>query len=121
MHGDQRSGSVCTRQSLPDAPHASSTARASTKIPRTGGLEALVARSPEQMTVLSTRASLTVEWMTATTHDFPGPPLLVIHQRVADYAKWRPVYDAHKSARDDANWQRHVVCPPFGELMGCGS
>ena len=31
-----------------------------------------------------------------------GPPLLVIHQMVADYAKWRPVYDAHKSARDDA-------------------
>ena len=31
-----------------------------------------------------------------------GPQLLVIHQIVADYAKWRPVYDAHKSARDEA-------------------
>ena len=31
-----------------------------------------------------------------------GPPLLVIHQMVADYAKWRPVYDAHQSARDEA-------------------
>ena len=31
-----------------------------------------------------------------------GPPLLVIHQRVADYAKWRPLYDAHQSARDAA-------------------
>jgi hypothetical protein len=31
-----------------------------------------------------------------------GPPLLVIHQMVADYAKWRPVYDAHQSVRDDA-------------------
>ena len=31
-----------------------------------------------------------------------GPPLLVIHQIVADYAKWRPIYDAHKPARDEA-------------------
>ena len=31
-----------------------------------------------------------------------APPLLVIHLRVADYAKWRPLYDAHRSARDDA-------------------
>ena len=31
-----------------------------------------------------------------------GPPLLVIHSMVADYAKWRPVYDAHQSARDAA-------------------
>jgi hypothetical protein len=31
-----------------------------------------------------------------------GPPLLVIHQIVADYAKWRPGYDAHASARTDA-------------------
>ena len=32
----------------------------------------------------------------------PAGPLLVIHQMVADYAKWRPVYDAHQSARDEA-------------------
>jgi hypothetical protein len=31
-----------------------------------------------------------------------GPPLLVIHTIVADYAKWRPVYDAHQPARDEA-------------------
>ena len=31
-----------------------------------------------------------------------GPPLLVIRQIVADYATWRPAYDAHKPARDDA-------------------
>ena len=31
-----------------------------------------------------------------------GPPLLVIHQMVADYTKWRPIYDAHQSARDEA-------------------
>jgi hypothetical protein len=31
-----------------------------------------------------------------------GPPLLVIHQMVVDYAKWRPLYDAHQSARDAA-------------------
>jgi hypothetical protein len=31
-----------------------------------------------------------------------GPPLLVIRQTVADYAKWRPLYDAHQSARDEA-------------------
>jgi hypothetical protein len=28
--------------------------------------------------------------------------LIVIRQTVADYAKWRPVYDKHKPARDDA-------------------
>lgn len=31
-----------------------------------------------------------------------GPPLLVIHQMVADYAKWRPAYDAHQPVRDAA-------------------
>ena len=31
-----------------------------------------------------------------------GPQLLVIHQMVADYAKWRPIYDAHQSVRDEA-------------------
>ena len=31
-----------------------------------------------------------------------GPPLLVIRQTVADYVKWRPLYDAHQSARDAA-------------------
>ncbi len=31
-----------------------------------------------------------------------GPPLLVIRQTVADYAKWRPLYDAHQPARDAA-------------------
>jgi hypothetical protein len=29
-------------------------------------------------------------------------PLFVIHHTVADYAKWRPGYDAHKSVRDAA-------------------
>jgi hypothetical protein len=28
-----------------------------------------------------------------------NPMLMVIHQHVADYAKWRPVYDAHGAAR----------------------
>lgn len=28
--------------------------------------------------------------------------LLVVHQTVADYAKWRPGFDAHKPARDAA-------------------
>jgi hypothetical protein len=27
---------------------------------------------------------------------------LVIRQTVADYAKWRPLYDAHQPARDEA-------------------
>lgn len=31
-----------------------------------------------------------------------GPMLMVIHQKVASYAKWRPAYDAHKAARDQA-------------------
>jgi hypothetical protein len=31
-----------------------------------------------------------------------GPPLLVIHTSVADYAKWRPVYDAHQPMREAA-------------------
>lgn len=31
-----------------------------------------------------------------------GPSLLLIHQMVADYAKWRSGYDAHQSARDEA-------------------
>ena len=32
----------------------------------------------------------------------PGGSLLVIRQTVADYSKWRPLYDAHKPARDEA-------------------
>ena len=38
-----------------------------------------------------------------------GPPLLVIHQIVADYAKWRPLYDAHQSARDEAGLSKCTV------------
>jgi hypothetical protein len=29
-------------------------------------------------------------------------PSLIIHHTVADYAKWKPAYDAHKSVRDSA-------------------
>jgi hypothetical protein len=32
----------------------------------------------------------------------PAGPTLIIRQMVADYAKWRPGYDAHKAARDSA-------------------
>ena len=38
-----------------------------------------------------------------------SPPILVIHQIVADYAKWRPVYDAHQPARDEAGLTKCTV------------
>ncbi len=38
-----------------------------------------------------------------------GGPLLVIRAKVADYAKWRPVYDAHQSARDEAGLTNCMV------------
>ena len=38
-----------------------------------------------------------------------SPRLLVIHTMVADYAKWRPVYDAHQPARDAAGLTQCMV------------
>jgi len=38
-----------------------------------------------------------------------GGPLLVIRSKVADYAKWRPVYDAHRPARDEAGLTNCMV------------
>ena len=53
----------------------------------------------------------------------PGPPLLVIHHHVADYAKWRPAYDADQPARDAAglsNCQvRSTVDDPNEVFVAC--
>ena len=38
-----------------------------------------------------------------------GGSLLVIRSKVADYAKWRPVYDAHQAARDAAGLTKCMV------------
>jgi hypothetical protein len=40
--------------------------------------------------------------LAASASASPAGPTLIIHQMVADYAKWRPVYDAHKPVRDSA-------------------
>ncbi|MGH3429338.1 MAG: hypothetical protein ACRDQZ_17525 [Mycobacteriales bacterium] len=48
--------------------------------------------------------------MTLTTTASASPVgLLVIRQTVVDYAKWRPVYDAHQPARDDAGLSNCTV------------
>jgi hypothetical protein len=53
-----------------------------------------------------------------------GGSLLVIRTKVAAYAKWRPVYDAHQSARDEAgltNCQvRSTVDNPNEVFVACG-
>ena len=43
-----------------------------------------------------------------------GPSLFVIHHTVADYAKWRPGYDAHKSVRDAAGLSNCEVRTAIG-------
>lgn len=43
----------------------------------------------------------------------PPGATLIIHQVVADYAKWRPVYDAHQPARDGAGLTNCRVQPTF--------
>ena len=52
-----------------------------------------------------------------------GPPLLVIHHHLADYAKWRPAYDADKPARDAAglsNCQvRSTIDDPNDVFIAC--
>ena len=44
-----------------------------------------------------------------------GPSLLVIHHTVADYAQWRPGYDAHKSVRDAAGLSNCTVRTTIGK------
>jgi hypothetical protein len=38
-----------------------------------------------------------------------GTPLMVVRQTVTDYAKWRPLYDAHQPARTDAGLSNCTV------------
>jgi hypothetical protein len=45
----------------------------------------------------------------------PSAGLMVIHHRVADYARWRPVYDAHKTMRDAAGLDYCEVRQPIGD------
>ncbi|MGQ0741411.1 MAG: hypothetical protein ACT4OG_03830 [Alphaproteobacteria bacterium] len=52
---------------------------------------------------------------TAPAAEMPSAGLMVIHHRVADYAKWRPVYDAHKAMRDTAGLDYCEVRQPVGD------
>jgi hypothetical protein len=45
----------------------------------------------------------------ATTASASPAGLLVIRQTVADYAKWRPAYDAHQPVRDEAGLSNCTV------------
>ncbi|HEV7158510.1 MAG TPA: hypothetical protein VGN38_09165 [Caulobacteraceae bacterium] len=44
-----------------------------------------------------------------------GSPLLVIHHKVADYAKWRPAYDADQPARTAAGLTGCQVRPTISD------
>ena len=52
-----------------------------------------------------------------------GPALLVIRQTVADYAKWRPAYDAHQPVRTAAGLTnchvRSTVDNPNDVFVAC--
>jgi hypothetical protein len=54
------------------------------------------------MRLFLTAAAASLSIASAASAAPAGPPLLVIHQIVADYATWRPIYDAHQPARTDA-------------------
>lgn len=47
-------------------------------------------------------AVLSLAAAASTSAAAAGSPLLVIHHKVADYAKWRPAYDADQPARTAA-------------------
>jgi hypothetical protein len=53
-----------------------------------------------RLVLVATALSLSAVSMAAAAP--AGPALLVIHHKVADYAKWRPGYDAHKPVRTAA-------------------
>lgn len=58
--------------------------------------------------------STTTSTMSAAT-TAPSVGLMVIHHKVADYAKWRPAYDAHKPMRDAAGLTFCEVRQPIGD------
>lgn len=68
-------------------------------------------------------AAAVVSMSAASASAAPSGPLLVIRQTVADYAKWRPAYDAHQPVREAAGLTnchvRSTVDNPNDVFVAC--